>query len=91
MKNLDYLKKVGKLQEVRTVIFPGRDEENAETVRYVAERIGPACPYKIIRYRPYGVRERYQKQLGEEETDAAYAERFAALARALGAEKACVV
>ena len=91
LKNLDYLKKVGKLQEVRTVIFPGRDEENAETVRYVAERIGPACPYKIIRYRPYGVRERYQKQLGEEETDAAYAERFAALARALGAEKACVV
>ena len=91
LKNLDYLLSVGKLQEVRTVIFPGRDEENAETVRYVAERIGPACPYKIIRYRPYGVRERYQKQLGEEETDAAYAERFAALARALGAEKACVV
>ena len=91
LKNLDYLLKVGKLQEVRTVIFPDRDRENAETVRYVAEHIGAECPYKIIRYRPFGVRERYQKLLGEFETEQEYAERFAALARRLGAEKAFVV
>ena len=91
LKNLDYLLEVGKLQEVRTVIFPGRDKENAETVRYVAEHIGAACPYKIIRYRPFGVRERYQKLLGEFETDKEYAERFAVLARQCGAEKAFVV
>ena len=91
LKNLDYLLKAGKLQEVRTVIFPGRDRENAETVHYVAEHIGAACPYKIIRYRPFGVREKYQKILGEFETDKEYAERFAALARSLGAEKAFVV
>ncbi len=91
LKNLDYLLRVGKLYEVRTLIFPDRDRENEETVRYVAKHIGDGCFYKIIRYRPYGVREQYQKLLGEFETDAAYAERFAALARDLGAIKAFVV
>lgn len=91
LKNLRYLMEADKLFEVRTVIFPGRDRENEETVRYVAQRIGDRCPYKIIRYRPFGVREEYQKLLGEFETDADYAERFAALARKEGAEKAYVV
>ncbi len=91
LKNLDYLLSVGKLYEVRTVIFPDRDRENEETVRYVAEHIKDGCFYKIIRYRPWGVREKYHKMLGESETDAAYAERFAALARTLGAKKAYVV
>ena len=91
LKNLDYLLTVGKLYEVRSLIFPGRDRENEETVRYVAGKIKDRCYYKIIRYRPYGVRERYRKMLGEFETDADYAERFARLARSLGAEKAYVV
>ena len=91
LKNLDYLLRVNKLFEVRTIIFPGRDRENDETVRYVSRRIGNKCPYKIIRYRPFGVREQYQKILGEFETEEAYAERFAALARTEGAEKAYVV
>ena len=90
LKNLDYLLEAGKLQEVRTVIFPDRDAENETTVRYVAERIGDRCDYKIIRYRPYGVRERCQKVLGEYETDAAYAQRFADLAQSLGAGRAFV-
>ena len=91
LKNLDYLLDAGKLYEVRTIIFPGRDRENEETVRYVAAHIRDRCFYKIIRYRPYGVREKYQKLLGEFETEAEYAERFAQLARGLGAEKAYVV
>ena len=91
LKNLDYLLFVGKLHEVRTLIFPDRDAENEETVRYVSKHIGEGCGYKIIRYRPYGVRERYRKILGDYETDAAYAERFAQLARELGAAKAYVV
>ena len=91
LKNLDYLLGAGKLYEVRTLIFPGRDAGNEATVRYVAEHIGDGCFYKIIRYRPYGVREKYQKLLGEFETDADYAERYAALARDLGAKKAYVV
>ena len=91
LKNLDYLLKAKKLFEVRTVIFPGRDQENEETVWYVSRRIGGYCPYKIIRYRPFGVREQYQKVLGEFETEKDYAERFAALAQTEGAEKAYVV
>lgn len=91
LKNLDYLLSAEKLYEVRTIIFPNRDRENEETVRYVAEHIGDKCFYKIIRYRPYGVREKYQKLLGEFETEAEYAERFAQFARDLGAEKAYVV
>ena len=91
LKNLDYLKNAGKLYEVRTVILPGNDEENERTVRYVAEHIGDSCFYKIIRYRPFGVRERFQKLLGEDETDADYAESYAKLARDLGAVKAYVV
>ena len=91
LKNLDYLLGVGKLWEVRTVIFPNRDRENEETVRYVAEHIRDACPYRIIRYRPYGVRERGQELLGTFETDASYAEHFVQLARELGAEKAFLI
>ncbi len=91
LKNLDYLLSVGKLYEVRTILFPDRDRENEETVRYVARHIRGGCFYKLIRYRPFGVREKYQKLLGEFETDAEYARRFAELARALGADKAYVV
>ncbi len=90
-KNLDYLLSVGKLHEVRTVILPGRDRENSETVRYVAEHIGSGCLYKIIRYRPFGVREQYQKMLGEFETEPGYAQQYVDLARSLGAAKAFLV
>ena len=91
LKNLDYLLAVGKLYEVRTILFPGRDQENEDTVRYVSAHIQAGCFYKLIRYRPFGVRERYQKLLGEDETDPDYAERFARLARSLGAERAYIV
>ena len=91
LRNLDYLLRVGKLYEVRTVILPDRDRENEETVRFVADKIRDGCFYKIIRYRPFGVRERCQKLLGEFETDRDYAERYARLARDLGATKAYVV
>ena len=91
LKNLEYLLDVGKLFEVRTVIFPDRDKENAETVRYVAQHIGDKCPYKIIRYRPFGVREQYLKTLGGEETGLSYAQRFVDLAREAGALNAYVI
>lgn len=90
-RQLDFLRAAGKLAEVRTVILPGRDAENEATVRYTAERIGSACPYKIIRYRPFGVREAQQALLGEDCADAEYAESYAALARSLGAAGAYVV
>ena len=91
LSNLRFLLEAGKLQEVRTVIFPDRDMENEETVRYVAGVIGPACDYKIIRYRPFGVRDAEQRLLGEDTTDSVYAGKYAELARLLGASRAFVV
>jgi len=91
LKNLKWLLSVGKLYEVRTLIFPNRDRENEATVRYVSEQIRDGCFYKLIRYRPYGVRECGQALLGDSETDPDYAERFVRLARSLGAAKAYVV
>lgn len=91
LRNLDYLLCVGKLQEVRTVLFPDHPAENEETVRYVASRVQDACPYKLIRYRPFGVREKNQPLIGERITEESEAERCSTLARSLGAAKAFVV
>ena len=91
LKNLDYLLNAGKLHEARTVVFPGFDEKNRETVRYVSSRIRDRCMYRIIRYRPFGVREEYQALLGAEETEEDAAARYAALAKAWGASRAYYV
>ncbi|MBQ1900395.1 MAG: YjjW family glycine radical enzyme activase [Erysipelotrichaceae bacterium] len=88
LKNLDHLLATGKLEEVRTLIFPDRDKENEATVRYVAETIKDRCRYKIIRYRQFGVREEYRKELGNFTTGEDYAMRYVELARSLGASKA---
>ncbi len=91
LRNLDYLLSANRLQEVRTVIFPDRDRENEETVRYVAARIGSFCDYRIIRYRPFGVREKYRGILGEDITDEDTAEKYVEIARSCGAARAYVV
>ena len=91
LKNLHYLLEREKLYEVRTLIFTGRDEENEAVVRYVSSVIGNRCFYKIIRYRPFGVREQYLAEMGDFTTDEAYAQRYADLAQSLGAKKAYVV
>ncbi len=91
LKNLHYLLEHDKLYEVRTLIFPGRDEENEAAVRYVSEVIGDRCFYKIIRYRPFGVREKYLPELGEFTTDEEYALKYVELAKSLGAEKAYII
>ena len=56
IKNLDYLLNSGKLEEVRTVILPTYLDENEKTVREVSRRIQGKCRYKLLRYRPFGVR-----------------------------------
>jgi len=57
LENLTLLAEAGKLFEVRTVIAPGR-LENHRTVADVARLIAryPGVRYKLIRFRPYGVR-----------------------------------
>lgn len=91
LKNLRYLLDHGKLYEVRTIIFPNRDEENEAAVRYVSEVIGDRCFYKIIRYRPFGVREKYLPELGEFTTVESYAMKYVELAQSLGAAKAYII
>ena len=57
LKNLDYLLAHQKLYEVRTVIVP-KLFNNKETVADVASKLaGTSVRYKLIRYRPYGVKE----------------------------------
>ena len=91
LKNLHYLLSVGKLEEVRTIIFPDRDKENTETVTYVAGVIQDECRYKIIRYRQFGVRDEHRKELGDFTTDEDYALSFVDLAKSLGASKAILI
>ena len=56
LKNLDTLSETGKLEEVRTVILPTYPDQNEKTVREVSRRIKGKCRYKLLRYRPFGVR-----------------------------------
>lgn len=63
LKNAEYLAKAGKLYEVRTVVVPGLFDYE-ETVRETAGLISRYLDrgdirYKIIAYRPMGVRENY--------------------------------
>lgn len=64
LKNLHFLAEIGKLEEVRTVIVPGLFDTE-ETVRQVSRAAVPhlrhrSIRYKIIAYRPMGVRSEYQ-------------------------------
>ena len=91
LKNLEYLLSINKLYEVRTIIFPGRDDDNRDTVSYVAKIIQDRCDYKIIRYRQFGVREEGRADLGDETTDKDYAMCYVELAKSLGASRAYLV
>ncbi len=58
--NLAYLASCGKLTELRTVVVPDLGDPE-ETVRQAAgAAAGGSTRYKIIRYRPFGVREPYK-------------------------------
>lgn len=63
LKNMLYLAQIGKLEEVRTVIVPGLFDTEG-TVRQVSCALAPflakrSVRYKIIAYRPMGVRGEY--------------------------------
>ncbi len=67
LKNLIFLAEKRKLTEVRTVVLAERFQAEA-TVRYVAECLQPYLKeqnirYKIIKYRPMGVRAPYRDTL----------------------------
>ncbi len=64
LRNLEWLQRVGKLYEVRTVCLPNASKMNEATVRYVASHLDPSIRYKLIKYRPFGVREEGLEKLG---------------------------
>ncbi|SHE49256.1 YjjW family glycine radical enzyme activase [Clostridium fallax] len=58
LKNLEFLTRIGKLYEVRTVVVP-QLLNNEETIEEVSKFLGknnPNIRYKLIKYRPMGVR-----------------------------------
>lgn len=61
IKNFFYLKKINKLFEIRTVVY---NKSVLNTVEKMSKKIeNTDISYKIIRYRPFGVREVYKKDL----------------------------
>lgn len=87
LHNLRYLLSVGKLTEVRTILYPGMDIQNERTVSMVASLIQNQCDYKLIRYRPYGVRSEGLQYFGSKSTSEEELQHFAQMARAYGAGK----
>lgn len=63
LKNVEYLASIGKLDEIRTVCLKG--ENNEKIINNITKLLSPYLDikdirYKLISYRPYGVREEYQ-------------------------------
>lgn len=87
-ENLALLLERKKLYEVRTVVLPGID--NARTIRETARLIGSSCRYKLLPYRPFGVRAEGLAFHGETGPDAAEMERFKALAEEAGAREVLI-
>lgn len=83
IKNLHYLLEQNKLYEVRTVLAPGLQHER--TVSYVAGAIKDKCIYKLLKYRPLGVRKEGIELFGTEVSKKSYVEDMIRLANASGA------
>ena len=91
LKNLSYLAQAGKLEEVRSVIAPGAMDAEAtvENVSRILAAHGGNIRYKLITYRPMGVRAQFREALripGEE-----YLQSLAAKANALGAANVAIL
>ncbi len=65
LKNLYYLLRENKLEEVRTVIFPYFQKENEYTVKNVARIIKSNTRYKLLKYRYFGVRDEGVRMFGK--------------------------
>lgn len=64
LENLKYLLEKNKLEEVRTVLLPHREKQNENTVMTVASIVQDKTTYKLLRYRPFGVREEGLEKIG---------------------------
>ncbi|OQY35559.1 MAG: glycine radical enzyme activase [Spirochaetaceae bacterium 4572_59] len=78
LKNLRKLKDRKKLYEVRTVILS--DADSRLTVRETARIIKSSCRYKLLPYRPFGVRQEGLEQHGNTGPDHKEMEEFKTIA-----------
>ena len=87
LDNLDLLLKEDKLYEVRTVVIPDY-LDNEETVCQVSRKLAsfPGVRYKLIKYRPWGVRPPMEVQTPSQE----YMTELMALARENGAPEVVI-
>ncbi|WP_304223552.1 YjjW family glycine radical enzyme activase [Gracilinema caldarium] len=90
LKNLDFLAGMGKLYEVRTVVVGGQfnAEETVREVSRVLAARGSQARYKIIAFRPQGVRPQFQT-LPQPENQKL--QQLADLARSIGVKEVLVV
>lgn len=58
LKNVEFLGSIGKLYEIRTVIVPNilDNYNNVDCISKLITKINPSIRYKLIKYRPLGVR-----------------------------------
>ncbi len=89
MENIRRLAPLGKIYEIRTVVVPGL-LDNRRTVEAGARLIAPYpdIRYKLIRYRPFGVRPAMPETPVPTDDEMAELE---ALARSCGVQDVCVV
>lgn len=91
LKNLEFLLEHNKMYEVRTVLLNGYEDMNDATVRYVSERVLDRCRYKLIKYRPFGVRVAYKEKLGNFILSDVELQRCAEIAKGCGVKDVVVV
>ncbi len=87
LKNMAKVAAAGKLYEVRTVVVPDtlNNEHTVKTVADIIAKTSPQTRYKLIKYRPHGVRETYLNQLNT--PDNAYMGKLFKLAKEQGVKE----
>lgn len=91
LKNLDELLDMGKMEEVRTVLLPNQEAQNKKTIAYVVEHVKNRCRYKLIAYRPFGVREEGLAGLGRQQVSKAEMKQYQEFAESLGNTTSTIV
>jgi len=86
LSNLSFLSSIGKLNEVRMLMYPGFKEFKKETIENVLKVVEPTQQIKLIRYRPYGVREEGLQYFGNVTLSSEEGNEYVEFAKSLGAK-----
>ncbi|MDR1795386.1 MAG: YjjW family glycine radical enzyme activase [Erysipelotrichaceae bacterium] len=86
LHNFSWLLKNQKLEEVRTILYPNYEEENLRTVDFISKRV-KNVRYKLLRYRPFGVRSQGIELLGNQTYSLEDAQKLVDLAKSNGASQ----